>query len=112
MRENEDYILNYAALLACIVSELSVDKAIKQIMLQTDYINNSKRVANCKKLGKTRSIPVKVTNVITGEVEVYASNVEATKELGLYKTVVSNYIKNKMIYKGMYRFERVECRQD
>lgn len=109
MREDEEYILNYAALLACILGEVPVERAIKSITGQElKGPKHKNRVENARKMGSKRRVKTRVTNVITGEELIFDSAHEACEHLGVFRTVVSNYMKANRIYKNEFKFERVE----
>lgn len=108
MRENDDYILNYAALLACIVSNVTSEKAIRYIA-QQDLKRQKRIIKNCNTNGECKRVKTKVINIITNEELIFDSCIEASNNLGIFKTIVPNYMKTGKTYKGEYRFERVEC---
>ncbi|MGL5569097.1 MAG: hypothetical protein ACRDB9_07640 [Cetobacterium sp.] len=109
MREDENYILNYAALLACIIGEVPTEKAIKYIAQQELVVpKHMKRVENARNMGKNRRVKTRVINIQTGEEKIFKSTMEACRHLGVFRTVVSNYMKENKVYKNEFRFERVD----
>lgn len=109
MREDDDYILNYAALLVCIIAEWPTERAIKYITQQELVVPKSiKRVQNAKRISVKRKSATRVTDTFTNEEMIFESASDAARYLGIPKSAVPNYRNAGRIYKGRYKFERVE----
>ncbi|MGL5718065.1 MAG: hypothetical protein ACRCX2_33990 [Paraclostridium sp.] len=110
---NEDYLLvNYMALLACILSKCTPERAIKGVIIDNEYNKNActddKRRFNGSKLGKHKSISVKMTNINTEEEWIFESCVAASNFLGASRTMASDYARTGKVYKNTYKFERIK----
>ena len=96
MLNNDLYIENYYALLACIFnSKISADRAVK--------IMTEPRKLKQRKLSKG----VIISNVITGEVIEFDRTGKAAEFLGVQSSFISVYALKQHIYKGTYRIKYV-----
>lgn len=96
---------NYIALLACIVSDLTVDQSVRKIALQSKKEGRkspSKPIkVNKKMFKKTYVFDIKVK-----EMHGFESGKEAALKYGLSPSAVGFYIKNNYKYKQRYIFTR------
>ena len=100
-----DFTDNYMALLACIVTGLSVDKCVRKIALQNR--RDQKKKSNKKRAGnKNGCKETYVFDIETGELHKFQSGKEAAQNFGLNPAGVGFYIQHKYKYKHRYIFTR------
>lgn len=109
--QNEN-MLNYMALLACIISpyKISIDTSIRSITLQK--LNNNKpktkeEIEKARELGKSRRKKTLVIDTYTNNKYEFESGYDAAKFLGMYHTSVSQYLKEGRMYKKRYTFRKM-----
>nr|WP_195365995.1 hypothetical protein [[Eubacterium] tenue] len=99
-----DYTENYMALLACIVSELTVDECVRKIALQhkrDQRKKSAKRIGNKNGCKKTY-----VFDIEANEMHEFNSGKEAAQQFGMNPAGVGFYIQNEYKYKHRYIFTR------
>lgn len=95
---------NYIALLACIVSDLTVDQSVRMIALQSKKDGRkspSKPIDGKKNFKKTYVFDCEIRKM-----KEFESGKEAALTYGLNPSVVGFYIKNNYKYKQRYIFTR------
>lgn len=100
-----DFTDNYMALLACIVSELTVDESVRKIALQHKRDQRKKPI---KKSGgnKNGCKRTYVFDIETGKIHEFDSGKEAAQQFGMNPAGVGFYIQHKYKYKRRYIFTR------
>lgn len=119
------YKENYYALLACILTEDSSSKCIRDICcmspndgVETEYEptlseeeRNKFRIYNkSEKSTISKKIKVKVINIINGDIEIYDNKTQAENDLGISKDLLNYYIRNKKVYKKKYKIVTMDQR--
>ncbi|EPZ61160.1 NUMOD1 domain protein [[Clostridium] sordellii ATCC 9714] len=107
---NDDLTMNnYFALVAMILNpDLKYQKALNlfgiadKATLDEEFIDG-----NLKNKNKERLRSVKVIDIDTDEVKIYQSLKEIEFNLGIKSKYISAYIADRKLYKGKYRFYRL-----
>lgn len=85
---------------------LDYDGDIKDI----EFINKKHHRANKKTLATRKPIPIRVTNLINGNIEVYESSKSFAIFLGVSKNTFQKHIsKNNGIWKNIYKIDYLNC---
>lgn len=96
---------NYIALLACIISDATVDECVRKIALQSRR-DERKKPSKPIKINKKQFKKTYVFDIDVGEIHEFESGKEAALKYGLSPSAVGFYIKNNYKYRQRYIFTR------